>query len=216
MEGPISKLPRIETIGEGVLYLIDGNHVQEDAMEDDNERTEDSIQTDCTTNQDKETAEEPSQNLEPVKLPSLKFIKVMLLLIAIGTLWLGLQTSSRVLVVEINTSVSLDSEASGWAKLLSGETSDRTQVRNALRNGGLIKLGNSSESYASLLGSDYYSYGARDSDNYFFISGAALNYIASQGWTLVQAPESGTVGTYYFVRKRPKIMILFDEIWNQV
>ena len=191
-------------------------------MENDNERTEDIIQTEYTPNQnqetveepnqDQESVEEPSQTPEPVKMPSLKFIKVMLLLIAIGTLWIGLQTSSRVLVVEISASVSQNTETTGWAKLFSGETSDRTQVRNALRNGGLIKLGNSSESYASLLGDDYYDYGARNSDNYFFISGAALNCIASRGWTLVQAPETGTIGFYYFVRKRPRISILFDDI----
>lgn len=142
--------------------------------------------------------ENPSQeNLAP-KGPSLRFIKLMLFLIAAGVLWIALQSSSRVLVVEIRS--------------ISSGISDEAQVRNALFNGGCIRLENSSECYAELLGSGYYDYGARNSDRYFYITGAALNYIASKGWTLVQAPSSGETGYYYFVRSKPRIATIFANL----
>ncbi len=127
------------------------------------------------------------------------WISLLLVLIVIGMAYLSfdvyrknnasksLDSSNRVLLIHI---VSEDSEFS-----------DAVQVKNALSNGGMIQLELSSESLEKALGSEPYgAYGASDSDGYHYILGALLNYIASRGWSLIQAPTTGLANQYYFVR----------------
>lgn len=127
------------------------------------------------------------------------WISLLLVLIVIGMAYLSfdvyrennasesMDSSNRVLLVHI---VSEDSEYS-----------DATQVKNGLSNGGMIQLELSAEALEKALGSELYrSYGASNSDGYHYILGALLNYIASRGWSLIQAPTSGLAPQYYFVR----------------
>lgn len=127
------------------------------------------------------------------------WISLLLALIVIGLAYLSfdvyrennasesMDSSNRVLLVHI---LSEDSEFS-----------DVTQVKNALSNGGMIQLELSVESLEKALGSEQYGvYGASNSDGYHYILGALLNYIASRGWSLIQAPTSGLANQYYFTR----------------
>ncbi len=127
------------------------------------------------------------------------WISMLLVLILIGLAYLSidvyrknnaseiLDSSNRVLLVHI---VSEDSEVS-----------DAKQVENALANGGMVQLELSAVSLEKALrGKPYGAYGASDSDGYHYILGALLNYIASRGWSLIQAPSSGLANQYYFVR----------------
>jgi hypothetical protein len=126
-------------------------------------------------------------------------IKVLLILIVIGlayisaSIFLGnnstevLDSTNRALVIRI------DEEAS--------EYSDVTQVKNALGKGGMIQVKISGDSLKEVLGSaEFSNYGAMGADGYYYTLGAFLNYIASRGWTFVQAPSSG-LSTYYYFRK---------------
>lgn len=124
-------------------------------------------------------------------------IKVLLILIVIAlayisaSIYLGnnstevLDSSNRVLVVRI------DEEAT--------EYSDTTQVKNALEKGGMIQVKLDGDSLEKVLGSyEFGNYGAMGADGYYYTLGAFLNYIASRGWTFVQAPSSGLSNYYYF------------------
>lgn len=80
--------------------------------------------------------------------------------------------------------------------------SDSTQVKNALNNGGMIILKSLdytsiNEAFRSL---PWTSFGANNKEGYVFLEGALLNYIASQGWTLIQAPATGLGTMYFFTR----------------
>lgn len=124
-------------------------------------------------------------------------VKVLLILIVIAlayisaSIYLGnnstevLDSTNRVLVVRI------DEEAS--------EYSDATQVKNALEKGGMIQVKLDGDSLEKVLGSYIFgNYGAKGADGYYYTLGAFLNYIASRGWTFVQAPSSGLSNYYYF------------------
>lgn len=77
--------------------------------------------------------------------------------------------------------------------------SDETQVKNALANGGMIQLQINGTALKKSFGNDdYKEYGASDYGGSFYIIGAALNYIASRGWALVQSPTTGLMSDYYF------------------
>jgi hypothetical protein len=83
----------------------------------------------------------------------------------------------------------------------SDKVSDETQVKNALTNGGMIQLQINGTALRKSFGSDdYKKYGASDYGGSFYIIGAALNYISSRGWTLVQSPTTGLMSDYYFIR----------------
>ena len=96
-----------------------------------------------------------------------------------------MESSNRVLVVYMNSDDSSDS-------------SDMLQIKNAFSNGGMIKIdpGNIN----SELKSQIEAYGAYNADSMYWVTGAILNYIASRGWKLVQAPTTGLVNCYYFVK----------------
>lgn len=94
-------------------------------------------------------------------------------------------SSNRVLIVS-------------WEQDIPEAKSDKTQVSNALENGGMIRL--DSSDLDSSLGVAYESYGATNGDGRFWVFGAVLNYISSRGWTLVQAPSSGLSDEFYFAK----------------
>ena len=83
----------------------------------------------------------------------------------------------------------------------SDKVSDEKQVKNALANGGMIQLQIDGTSLKTSFGSDdYKEYGASDYGGSFYIIGAALNYIASRGWALIQSPTTGLTSDYYFIK----------------
>lgn len=83
------------------------------------------------------------------------------------------------------------------------DCSDSTQVENALKSGGQIRIKDTNDGYQHAFGSEYGMYGASDASNMHYTKGAALNYIASKGWVLVQAPTTALGTTYYFNRETP-------------
>lgn len=99
-----------------------------------------------------------------------------------------MDSSKRILVVSIESD------------LADSDRSDKTQVNNALENGGMIRLKNSSEGFEYSLGTVYKRYGASDSQGYMWLTGAVLNYVASRGWTFTQGPSSGLSNQYFFVK----------------
>ena len=78
--------------------------------------------------------------------------------------------------------------------------SDKTQVKNALEDGGMVRIRPNNDDITYSVGNDYKDYGARDSDEIYWTTGALMNYIASRGWTFVQAPTSGLTSNYYFIK----------------
>lgn len=91
------------------------------------------------------------------------------------------------LVVYIDSEVPADREENTGAESEPG-------FRYALENGGTIK--GTRKSYESSIGYKLSYFGSyEESDDYTF-KGALLNYIASEGWELVQADGN----TFYFVR----------------
>ena len=96
----------------------------------------------------------------------------------------SIDSSNRVLVVYINND--------------SSDQSDMTQIKNAFNNGGMIKL--DPNNISTELKWQMESYGASDSDGMYWVTGAVLNYVASRGWNLVQAPTTGLVNCYYFAK----------------
>lgn len=99
-----------------------------------------------------------------------------------------MDSSHRILIVSIESNLS------------DSDRSDRTQVRNALDAGGMIRirLGNDDIEYS--MGTSFKAYGADNADGKFWTMGGLLNYIASRGWTLVQAPSSGLTDAFYFTK----------------
>lgn len=82
------------------------------------------------------------------------------------------------------------------------DVSDSTQVKNALNSGGQIIIQDTDsktfeEAFSSI---SWKSYGANNSKGYMFTRGALLNYIASRGWKLIQAPSTGLSAVYYFTK----------------
>lgn len=130
-----------------------------------------------------------------------KFGAVISLLIL---LVLGLAYISFVTYRQTNSSDVIDSHnrvllvqiGSDYSKL-----SDAIQVKNALKDGGMIRLELDKEFLEESFGSSsYQSYGATNSEGYHYILGALLNYIASRGWNLIQGPSSGLSDSYYFAK----------------
>ena len=100
----------------------------------------------------------------------------------------GIDSTHRVLLVSMEDDISIS------------KASDITQVKNALSNGGTIRIKDSNDGYESAFGHDYEKYGATNSSGNYWTKGAVLNYIASRGWTLIQAPSSGLSHTFYFIK----------------
>lgn len=130
--------------------------------------------------------------------PSLGLIKFLLIVIAIGICYLC--------YVEFQGSQSIDATPavlilyceSDYAS--DDDLSDTTQIRNALADGGMISVKIDNDWLRTNFGAEYTHYGASNADGYHYTLGALLNYIASQGWTLVQAPSSGLSEYFYFTR----------------
>ena len=97
-----------------------------------------------------------------------------------------LGSSNRVLVVEINNSLSEE------------DVSDNTQRKNALANGGMIRL--NSENLDSSFKIALEPYAAQNASGYYWVLGSSLNYISSEGWQLVQGPSSGLSNMFFFIR----------------
>ncbi len=119
----------------------------------------------------------------------LRIATICLLLLLLLQIWQShsfgiIPSSSRVLVVQLSQDMD--------------DISDKTQVENALKNGGMIKV--DVEKLTNSFGYEYQYYGASDSEGTFYTLGGVLNYIASKGWTLVQPPTTGLSDMYYFVK----------------
>ena len=128
--------------------------------------------------------------------PGLGLIKFLLVVIAIGIGYLcfaqfqgtqSFDSTPKILIIDVlRDIVSEDS------------LSDSTQVSNALEDGGMIQIKIDNDWLEDTFGYGYAYYGASDSEGYHYTLGAVMNYVASQGWTFVQAPSSGLSTTYYF------------------
>ena len=134
--------------------------------------------------------------MEENNQPGLGFIKFLLVVIAVGIGYLcfaqfqgtqSFDSTPKILIIDVlRDTVNEDS------------LSDSTQVRNALEDGGMIRIKIDNDWLDDAFGSTYSRYGASDSEGYHYTLGALLNYVASQGWTFVQAPSSGLSTSYYF------------------
>ena len=97
----------------------------------------------------------------------------------------SIDSSNRVLVVYMES----DSSAN---------QSDMTQIKKAFDNGGMIRLDTNNISTDFRLQMEPYA--ASDTDGMYWVTGAVLNYIASRGWKLLQAPTTGMSNYYYFTK----------------
>ena len=95
-----------------------------------------------------------------------------------------IDSNHRVLVLFLETNIK------------DSENSDKTQISNALNNGGAIRIG--IKDCDKIFEAEYQRYGATDSNKQFWTLGAILNYIASRGWKMVQADSDTFTKTYYF------------------
>lgn len=80
--------------------------------------------------------------------------------------------------------------------LTGDELSDSVQISNALENGGLIRI--SMDEMNENLHNKIGEYGAYDVSGSYYVFGALINYISSEGWKLEQAPSSGLSNYFYF------------------
>ena len=128
-----------------------------------------------------------------------RFLTFLMVIIAVGIGYLAiaqfrqthssetLDSSNRVLAVNIDSD------------LESSDISDEEQIKNALKNGGLMRI--NPDNISKNLKYKLDRYAAGDSTNHYWVLGAFLNYIASEGWELVQAPSSGLSQMFYFRKK---------------
>lgn len=80
------------------------------------------------------------------------------------------------------------------------DLSDRTQIRNAIEDGGMMIITLDGEWLDDNFIYGYGAYGATNSEGYYYTLGTVLNFIASEGWQLVQGPTSGLADRYLFSR----------------
>ena len=122
------------------------------------------------------------------------FVVLLLLMITICVGYLAIsqyketkgKSQRRVLFVEIDSDISKD------------KISDSTQIKNAIENGGMMRVEPSAvDPYLDKKIGDF---AALDADGNYWVTGAILNYLASEGWELVQGPSSGLAMDYYFVK----------------
>ena len=99
-----------------------------------------------------------------------------------------IDSSHRVLIVSLENGLS------------DSDRSDKTQVKNALEDGGRVRIRPNNDDITYSVGNDYIYYGASESDGTSWTTGALMTYIASRGWTFVQAPTSGLTSNYYFIK----------------
>ena len=96
------------------------------------------------------------------------------------------KSQRRVLSVEIDSDIGKD------------KLSDSTQIKNAIENGGTMRVDPSDvDPYLDKKIGDF---AALDDNEHYWVNGAILNYLASEGWELVQGPSSGLAMDYYFVK----------------
>lgn len=122
---------------------------------------------------------------------------LFIITVALGYLTIGVYRKNNASdLVESTRRVLMVSFVNDYDKI-----SDEKQVKNALANGGMIQLQIDGTSLKTSFGSDdYKKYGAPDYSGSFYIIGAALNYIASRGWALIQSPTTGLTSDYYFIK----------------
>ncbi|WP_291637676.1 hypothetical protein [Clostridium sp.] len=140
---------------------------------------------------------ETDNNNLPYKTKTIKlgFLKVLLLIVAIGIGYLCfiqfqtkvLMLQSKVLIVKIETEESDEQKYS-----------DSVQIQSAFDKGGMIILNLDGDWLDTVLDPYYSEYGAMNSKGYFFLIGGVINFIAGQGWHLIQGPTSGLSNIYYF------------------
>ena len=128
------------------------------------------------------------------------FIIFLLLLLTAGIGYLCFSTYRETNSTETFDSIKRVLVVTIESELSDSNRSDKTQVKNALDNGGMIRIKASNDGYEYSFGSTYKQYGAANSSNNIWTLGAVLNYIASRGWTFVQAPTTGLSEYYYFVK----------------
>ena len=128
------------------------------------------------------------------------FIVFLLLLLTAGIGYLCFNTYRETHATESMDSTKRVLTVCIESDILDSNRSDKTQVSNALNDGGMIRLKATNDGYEYSLGSTYKQYGATNSTGGFWTLGAVLNYIASRGWTFVQAPTSGLSDYYYFIK----------------
>ena len=80
------------------------------------------------------------------------------------------------------------------------ELSDSTQIRNAVEDGGMMIIALDSDWLDENFIYGYGRYGATNSEGYYYTLGTVLNFIASEGWQLVQGPTTGLAPYYLFSR----------------
>lgn len=128
------------------------------------------------------------------------FITFLLIIIAVGIGYLCYSDYQ-----ERHPSQTFDSSHKVLVLILddgSASYSDSTQFKNALADGGQIIINDSNaETMDECIGfKEWRAYGASNKENYLYLNGALLNYIASRGWNLIQAPSTGISSAYYFIR----------------
>ena len=123
---------------------------------------------------------------------------VVLLIVLCGYLcYVVFRSTNSTGVIDSNHRVLIVSLENG---LSDSYRSDKTQMKNALEDGGMVRIRPTNEDIIYSVGIDYLDYGASDSDGNYWTIGALLNYIASRGWTLVQTPSTGLSSDYYFIK----------------
>ena len=130
----------------------------------------------------------------------LVFIAILLLVLTVGIGYLCFNTYRETNATETIDSVKRVLVVTIESDLSDSNRSSTTQVKNAFADGGMIRIKSSNDGFDYSLGSAYKQYGATDASGSFWSLGAVLNYIASRGWTFVQAPTTGLSDYYYFVK----------------
>ena len=138
-------------------------------------------------------------NLGKVQVKVTDFAIILLMLIVCGITYLCcsdylgknateiIDSTSRILILKVSDSAN--------------NYSDSTQGKNVINKGGTIILKDfDSDSINAVFGEYWNSYGGADANGYHYLDGALLNYIASKGWNLIQAPSTGLGSTYYFTK----------------
>lgn len=137
---------------------------------------------------------------EERKISLLKSIKITLILLLISNLYLCLnvyrenrhsfldKSKHRVLIVSfVNESVE--------------DVSDSRQISQGLDNGGHIRIADSNDGYHKAFSDKFEYYGATNYEGMYWSKGAVLNYIASEGWTLIQRESlSYNNDEYYYIK----------------
>ena len=120
-----------------------------------------------------------------MKTLAIALILVFILTAVASTYYNSIKQQKKVLCISLESDID------------KSDKSDIIQVKNALENGGTIRIENSNDGYSDAFGETYKDFGAKDGKGYLWTSGAVINYIASKGWTFVQATTFGDSVLYF-------------------